>query len=147
MTTRANQIVFGTATETTTAPGIDSASSRTSQGAVTGLVTTDASGNLAGRSAASLGLATQSQVNSNTAEINRNTTGVAGAMALTGIPSVLPVDADFAISTNVGTFGGEAAMALGGVATLTDTVFISGGGAFGLQGVAGGGRLGITKIW
>ena len=45
--TQANQIVLGTATNTYTFAGIASAASTAAQGTVDGLVTTDASGNLA----------------------------------------------------------------------------------------------------
>ena len=45
--TLANQFVFGTSVTTYVLPGITSASSLARQGAVDGLVTTDANGNLA----------------------------------------------------------------------------------------------------
>ena len=67
-TTRADQQVFGTATNTYTAPGITSAASTSAQGPVTGVVTTDADGNLA-----SDGGALQGQVDANSAAIGTNT--------------------------------------------------------------------------
>jgi autotransporter adhesin len=59
---RANQQVFGTATNTYTMTGITSAASQTAQSGALQLVTTDAGGNLAGRTAASLGLASTTDV-------------------------------------------------------------------------------------
>ncbi|VAV99789.1 hypothetical protein MNBD_ALPHA05-282, partial [hydrothermal vent metagenome] len=59
-TTSDNQIALGTETNTLTVTGITSAASLAAQGSVTGLVTTDASGNLA-----SDGGALQTQVNAN----------------------------------------------------------------------------------
>ena len=56
-----NQIVLGLANQTLTVAGLPSAASLAAQGAVTGLVTTDANGNLA-----SDGGALQTSVNTNT---------------------------------------------------------------------------------
>jgi len=137
--TRAHQMVLGTTNETYTTPGIDSAASRAVQGPVTSLVTTDAGGNLAGRSISSLGLATQD-------DISQNTTGIAGAMALSRIPTTLPRCQTYAASIGWGSFGGENAMALGGTAALSDNIFVSGGGSFGVGGRQsnGGASAGVT---
>lgn len=137
-TTRANQIMFGTASNTYTAPGITSAASRAAQSGPVEVVTSDADGNLATASASQLGLATVTQM-------DRNTEGVAMAMALTRIPTVLPVDKRYAVSTTYGSFGGENAVGIGGAMTLTENVFFSGGGAVGIGGHGqGGGSAGIT---
>ncbi len=68
--TRANQQVFGTATNTYTTPGIASAASLAAQTGPTSLVTSDAAGNLATGSAASLGLATTAQVSAINSQLN-----------------------------------------------------------------------------
>ena len=82
-------------------------------------------------------------------DIRQNTEGVAMAMALSGVPTILPKCTNYAISTNWGTFGGENAMAVGGSARLMDNVFLNGGGAFGTsgRGNSGGGRAGVTFVW
>lgn len=68
--TRANQQVFGTAGNTYTMPGITSAASLAAQTGPTQLVTSDAAGNLATGSAASLGLATTAQINAINSQLN-----------------------------------------------------------------------------
>jgi autotransporter adhesin len=137
-TTRADQMMFGTASNTYTAPGITSAASRAAQSGPVEVVTSDAHGNLATASASQLGLAT-------VAQMDRNTEGVAMAMALTRIPTVLPVDKRYAVSTTYGSFGGENAVGVGGALTLTQNVVLSGGGAVGIGGYGqGGGSAGIT---
>jgi trimeric autotransporter adhesin len=79
-TTRANQQVFGTSTNTYTMSGITSAASTNAQvGGVQGVVTTDANGNLASDGGA---LQTQANTNNtniagNTAAIGTNTTSIA----------------------------------------------------------------------
>jgi len=77
-TTRDNQIVLGTVNETITAPGLPSASSLAAQGAIHGIVTTDANGNLAsdgGALQASLDTNT-SNIASNAASITNNTANI-----------------------------------------------------------------------
>ena len=70
------------------------------------------------------------------------------AMALSGIPNVLPDTANYALSANWGGFGRESALAVGGAARLTDNLYFSGGGAFGTGGRGvGGGRAGFTYAW
>ena len=61
-TTRANQMMLGTTTNTYTASGITSAASRAAQSGERQFVTTDSSGNLASDTAAGMGLATTSDV-------------------------------------------------------------------------------------
>ncbi|MCA9144926.1 MAG: hypothetical protein KDB05_19160, partial [Planctomycetales bacterium] len=147
-TTRDDQMVFGTATNTYTAPGITSGASRAAQTGPREIVTSDASGNLATDTPAGLGLATTTDTMMLRQDIDRNAEGVAMAMAMSGIPSILPVDATYGISANYGTFGGENAMAIGGAVTLTESLFFSGGGAIGMggNGTSGGGRAGFTFI-
>lgn len=59
-------VMLGRSTNTYTAPGVTSAASRAAQGTVVGVITTDASGNLA-----SDGGALQNQADTNTANITR----------------------------------------------------------------------------
>ena len=69
--TRVNQQIFGTATNTYTLPGVTSAASTAAQGAVSGLITTDAAGNLA-----SDGGATTTSITTNTTNITNNATSI-----------------------------------------------------------------------
>jgi len=70
------------------------------------------------------------------------------AMALSGIPNVLPDGANYAVSMNWGGFGGQSGMALGGAARLSENLFMTGGGAFGTGSHnSGGGRAGLTYAW
>ena len=105
-------------------------------------MTTDAGGNLAAASPSQLGLATVS-------DLNRTNEGVAMAMAMSGTPSILPVDKVFAVSANWGSFGNQNAIAVGGAMALTQNLFLSGGGAFGTSGQSNsaGGRAGLTYAW
>ena len=139
-TTRDNQMALGTATNTYTAAGISSAASAAAQSGPVELVTSDASGNLATTDAASLGLASIE-------EVGRNTEGVAMAMAMSGIPTVLPNCSEYAISTNWGTFDGENAISVGGSARVVGNLFFNGGGVVGTNRGIGGGRAGMTYAW
>lgn len=150
VTTRDNQMMLGTASNTYTASGIASAESRAAQQGPVEIVTSDASGNLATTDASSLGLATIDDFEQAQQGIERNTEGIAMAMALGGVPNILPCGTDYAVSANWGTFDSENAIALGGTARLVDNVFINAGGAFGTSGrnnSAGGGRAGVTYAW
>ena len=135
-------MMFGTDTSTYTAPGITSAASRAAQTGPREIVTTDAGSNLASDTLGGLGLATVDQ-------LGRTNQGVAMAMALSGIPTILPTDTTYAIAANWGTFDGENAVSVGGSARLIDNVFINGGGAIGTGGRSGnaGGRAGVTFAW
>jgi hypothetical protein len=138
--------MLGTATNTITAPGITSAASRAAQTGPVLIVTSDAGGNLAAvspdeivtGSAAFQGLASS---------VEKNSEGVAMALAMTGTGSILPEGKDFAISANIGTFEGEGAMAFGGVARLSDSFFASGGLGLGTNEGTTGGRAGVTYAW
>ena len=70
-TTRVNQVAIGGVNQTLTVAGIVSAASVAAQGATTGVITTDADGNLA-----SDGGALQTAVNSNTAAVAANVTAI-----------------------------------------------------------------------
>jgi hypothetical protein len=141
-------MAFGTTANTYTAAGVTSAASAAAQSGPVQVVTTDAGGNLASATPAQLGLASIGDFQALRADLDRTTEGVAMAMALSGIPSVLPEYTNYAISTNWGGFGGEGALAIGGAARLSDNLFLNGGGAFGTGGRAsGGGRAGVTVAW
>lgn len=148
-TTADNQIMLGTATNTYTAPGITSSASTAAQTGTREIVTTDSSGNLASDTAAGLGLASTADISALQQDVSRNTEGVAMAMALGGIPTVLPVDTNRAISASWGTFGGKNALAVGGSARLHNNIFLNGGGALGTRGRGSnaGGRAGLTFAW
>ncbi|MCA9052069.1 MAG: YadA C-terminal domain-containing protein [Planctomycetaceae bacterium] len=141
-------MVFGTTSNTYTAPGITSAASTAAQTGPRQVVTTDAAGNLAADTPAGLGLATSGQINDLGLGIRENSQGVAMAMALSGIPAVLPRDKSYAISSSWGTFNGENAVSLGGAAAVSENLFLSGGASLnaGTRPTAGG-RAGFTYTW
>ena len=147
-TTRPDQIMLGTATNTYTAPGITSAASTAAQSGPVQVVTTDSAGNLAAQDPASLGLAGIGDIQALQSDLNQTQMGVAMAMALSGVPNILPEGANYAVSANWGGFSGESAVAIGGAARLTDRLFLNGGGALGASGrPTGGGRAGLTFAW
>lgn len=132
--TRANQVMVGTAATTYTMPGITSSASKAAQGPVHGVVTTDANGNLA-----SDGGALHRQVEG-------NTEGVAMAMALAGGLN-LPEGKNFGISGNWGTFDGEHAMGFGAVGRVSKNVYLNGGVGIGAGHGKVGGRAGVMFTW
>ena len=142
-------MMLGTATNTYTAPGITSSASTAAQTGPREIVTTDSSGNLASDTAAGLGLASTADLGAVQNNVNRNSEGVAMAMALSGVSTILPVNTNYAISANWGTFSGKSAVAMGGTARLSDNVYINGGGALGTGGRSSnaGGRAGVTFAW
>ena len=131
-TTRANQVMVGTVSDTYTMPGITSAASSAAQSGPTQFVTTDANGNLASDNGATSII------------INKNTAGIAGAFALSGIPEVLPNGTNYAVAANWGTFGGANAAALGGVARVDGDLFFN---AATVLGYAPGVRAGLAYCW
>lgn len=139
-TTRANQMALGRSTTTYTAAGITSAASSAAQSGPTQVVTTDAAGNLAAADFSTLGVAT-------TDELERNTEGISMAMALSGVPNILPEDTNYAVSTDIGFFDDETAIALGGAVRLDDNIFFNTGGAVSTSSGTGGGRAGVTVAW
>ena len=149
-TTRDNQIMLGTAATTYTVRGIASASSTAAQVGSTQIVTTDATGNLAAATPESFGFVTADQLDQFATgdDLDRTAEGVAMAMALSGVPNILPEGANYGLSVDWGNFDGENAMAFGGSAPLVENVFINGGGAVGTAGrSSGGGRAGVTVAW
>lgn len=158
--TRADQQSFGTATNTYTMAGIASTASRAAQTGPTQLVTSDATGNLATTTLASLGLASVSDlagINSRLAGLdasmndlygrtNRAYSGVAMAFAMAGVPSLLP-DETFAMAANYGTFLGTNGVALNAAYRLGRGLQVNGGIAYGVDERIAGGRLGIRMGW
>ena len=71
--------------------------------------------------------------------------GIAAAMALGG--TLMPPNADFALSVNVATYRGEQGFAASAVARLSDRVWLSGGIAGSTTRGSTGGRTGITIGW
>ena len=145
--TRANQQVFGTATNTYTLPGVASAASAAAQSGPTQFVTSDASGNLATTSFASLGLGSgPTSLSSNLTLLSNKTskafTGVAMAFALAGVPVVLP-DEKFVLSTNWGTFQGENGAAMSAAFRLFRNLQLHGGFAYGFRENIAGGQVGV----
>lgn len=69
-TTRGNQVMLGTASTTYATPGITSAASKTAQTGPLQFVTSDAGGNLAGYTAAELGLASPGEIAGMNSQIN-----------------------------------------------------------------------------
>ena len=72
---------------------------------------------------------------------------MAMAMALSGVPNVLPNCTNYAISAGWGGFNGENAVAVGGVARVTDNLFLNGVCAVGTDRGNGVGRAGMTYAW
>jgi hypothetical protein len=146
MATRSNQMVYGTATETHTMPGITSDASRDAQDGPLEVVTTDAMGNLA-----SDGGDTFRRIRKNTRDIEDNSEGVAMAMSIQD-PDLVG-DERLGMKVGWGTFSGEHAMGvtLGGV-VMPDIgagirLGVAGGAAFGLAEGNIGGRAGVQLSW
>jgi autotransporter adhesin len=157
---RANQQVFGTASNTYTAPGLTSSASRAAQGTPTHIVTSNSAGDLAAYTPAELGLAgagTVNQIENNLTQINTrlnsvsNRTdkaleGVAMAFAMAGTPTLLQSET-FAMSGNWGTYEGENGLAMNAAVRLAKNVQLNGGVAWGLNNDTAGGRVGVRVGW
>jgi hypothetical protein len=126
--------------------GINSSASRSAQSGPLSIVTTDSDGNLAGRSARDLGLATQSDISELNARIDQNAEGVAIALAMAGTPVVMPRER-FAMSANWGTFEGSNGFAGALAVRVTDNIQVNGGLGVGADQGSVGGRAGIRFGW
>ena len=121
--TRADQQMFGTASNTYTMAGINTAASRAAQVGPTSIVTSDTAGNLAARSFADLGLASQSDIsgingrldalNGRINDVNREARGgIALALAASGLQfDTRP--GKVSLSGGYGNFKGESGFAVG----------------------------------
>jgi hypothetical protein len=153
VTTAPNQMAFGTASSTYVAPGITSGASKAAQSGPLQIVTSDAGGNLATNTAAGLGLASLTDINSVNARISdldgratKALNGVSMAFAMAGTPWLLPAER-FAVAMDWGTFQGTNAVALNGAFRLSTNVQASGGLAYGANGGGVGGRAGVRVGW
>jgi hypothetical protein len=172
-TTRVNQQVFGTASNTYTMTGIASDQSKAVIGAPTHIVASNSSGDLAAYTFAELGLvnptdltnfATKGDLNAFESAINKELNslnarlngldgrtdkalaGVAMAFAMSGVPTLLQ-DETFVMSGNWGTFEGENGLAMNAAVRLAKHVQLNGGVAWGLGEDIAGGRVGVRVGW
>jgi hypothetical protein len=145
-TTRANQMVFGTAANTYTAPGITSAASAAAQTGATQLVTSDASGNLATESASTI-VASSPAFQSLQQDVKKNTQGVGVAIAMGSGVGSLPPGQNFGVAVNWGTFEGLNAVAASGTARLYDSLYFNGSVGVGCNEGTVGGRAGLAYSW
>jgi trimeric autotransporter adhesin len=127
-------------------PGLTSAASKAAQGAPTHLVTSNAAGDLAAYTPAQLGLATTGDLAVLNNRIRQTTEGVALAMAMAGVPTLMPVES-FAVTANWGTFEGEHGLAAGFALRIDKNVQFNGGIAYGPSENTVGGRAGIRIGW
>ena len=114
--TRANQQMFGTASNTYTMAGIATAASRAAQVGPTSIVTADNAGNLATRSLADLGLASQSDISALNGRINDVNREARGGIALALAASGLQFDTrpgKVSLSGGYGNFKGQSGFAVG----------------------------------
>ena len=144
--------MYGTASNTYTMTGIASAASAAAQTGPTQIVTSDASGNLATASLASLGLASAADVSAINARLDDLSTrsskayaGVAMAFAM-GAPTVLPNET-FVATFNWGTFQGAHGLAVSGAYRVSNNIQLNGGVAFSPNQSVAGGRAGVRLGW
>src|SRR6267378_696957 len=113
---RANQQMFGTASNTYTMAGIATAASRAAQAGPTSIVTSDNAGNLATRSLADLGLASQSDISALNGRINDVNREARGGIPLALAASGLQFDTrpgKVSLSGGYGNFKGQSGFAVG----------------------------------
>jgi hypothetical protein len=143
---RANQMVYGTDTETHTMPGLPSGASRSAQSGPLELVTTDSAGNLASDEGDTFG-----RIRRNSRDIDDNAEGVAMAMSIQN-PDLVGEER-VALKVGWGTFSGEHAMGVtvAGVVLpdigLGIRLGLAGGAAFGLSEGNVGGQAGFQLSW
>jgi hypothetical protein len=158
--TRANQQMFGTASNTYTMAGITSGASRAAQGAPTHIVTSNAGGDLAGYTFAELGLATtgdvaglQTQINSLGRRDKELTEGIAAVAALAQ-PILLPGQ-HFAVRAGWGGYDDANAVGFSAAGVVASNLLSQGRGTLTLDGGLGfgtdegevAGRAGATIGW
>jgi len=146
MAIRANQMVYGTETETHTMPGIVSDASRAAQTGPLEVVTSDAMGNLAGDGGEIFG-----RIRANADDIDDNSEGIAMAMSIQD-PDLVG-DERLGLKVAWGTFSGENAMGVAASGVLVPDIGagirlgLAGGAAFGLSRGGIGGRAGVQLSW
>jgi len=139
-------MAFGTASNTYTAAGINSANSLAAQTGPTRLVTSDAGGNLATMDQNAI-VTNSSAFQSLQSDVRQNTEGAAMAIAMGGAASILPEDKTFAASMNWGNFQGQNALGFSGIGRLNDDWFLNAGFGVGTNQGTTGGRAGVTYAW
>jgi type 1 fimbria pilin len=89
----------------------------------------------------------QGRVDAQAEKINENTEGVALALSMAGGGSSLQPGETFAVSADIGTFGGKQAMSFSGAYRLAPNLAISAGGGIGIDSGTFGARAGIRYGW
>ncbi|MEZ5875163.1 MAG: hypothetical protein R3D30_10160 [Hyphomicrobiales bacterium] len=142
-TTRDNQQVFGTASNTYTMPGLTSSASKSAQGKPTHVVTSNAKGDLAAYTTSELGLATLDKMNEGLA-----------AVASLAQPIILPGQT-FAMRAGWGGFDDASAFSFSAAGVLAKNLVSPGYGTlvadagigFGTDEGEVAGRAGLTFGW
>ena len=145
-TTRADQVMLGTASDTYTMAGITSGASKAAQGAPTHLVTSNASGDLAAYSYSELGLATQK-------DVGRLNEGIAAVAALA--QPILDPGQSFGMTPAWGGFDDANAVGVSAAGVLARNLLRPGSGTLALFGGVGfgtnegqvAGRAGMSFGW
>lgn len=88
----------------------------------------------------------KTEIARNREDIDKNSEGIAMAMAMSGLGSLEP-DETFALSIDVGHFESESAAAVSGGLRLAQKTIISGSVGYGLKRDTVGGRAGIRFGW
>jgi len=158
--TRANQHVYGTASNTYTMPGITSVASAAAQTGPVQVVTSDGGGNLATSSLAGLGIATTSDISNINSRLssmngqiddlynrsNKAYSGIAMAFAMAGVPTLLPHE-KLAATLNYGTFQGQSGLAINAAFRLNQDMQLTAGIGYGMNENIAGGRVGLRVAW
>ncbi len=151
-TTRANQQVFGTESNSYTMPGLTSSHSKSSQGKATHVVTSNNEGDLAAYTFSELGLATSEDLAAINRQLDEANAGVALAMSMEN-PD-LTGNERFGMAANWGAYEDANAFGMSLMGVLGnnfvaegDRVAISGGFGIGFDNGGGddvyGGRVGL----
>jgi len=165
-TTRANQQMFGTTDNTYTMPGITSAASQAAQTGTPQLVTSDAGGNLAARSFASLGLASTTDITNINNQITGINSQISGlhqrdrelangiAISMAVAQPVLLSGQSFGLRVGWGNFDSSNAVGISGAGVLsrgyagpTSSAVLDAGIGVGTDVNVVGGRAGVTFGW
>jgi len=149
----ANQVMIGTAANTYTMPGINSAASLAAQTGPTKFVTADGGGNLASSAFGPTDIANlqssvgslQTSVATLQGDVKRAFEGSAIAIAMGG--SALPDNKKFGVSVNWGTFSGQNGAAVSAQYRLANNVIFDAGVGAGFAQGGVGGRAGLTVAW
>jgi hypothetical protein len=145
--------MFGTASNTYTMAGITSAASAAAQKGPVQVVTSDAGGNLATASLASLGVPTAGQItdinnrlDDLTVQSDKAFTGIAMAFAMSSMPQLQPNE-KVAVASSLGTFQGRDGGALTAAVRLFDHAQFNAGLGIGFSNKIAGGQVGFRFGW